>query len=393
MTRIDDVLGDIVEKDPARRRSLRRSSASPDGRSLSGAHHLGAYAVRRVPLERAGRHTPSFVTDRYGRAMVRVVGRRRASRTSRSAWSGNSCVARRRATPSSFPTCACISLEGPRARRRRDHAGVGVVVVEVQGGSVSSMRKDSGGPAAHASQPHPPGRPVPRRQVRVAYLRRGGPTWKARHSRVRWGHAIVVPYTDLADDFATTDCPLDDQRTADLDDLAGRLEDVCALQENSQRVPNADDVELILEILTGRSFPVYDLAVRPTNGRRLPTDSRRSRRPCCRSRGSSSVWRSAGEPAAGRRDPGPDPGQGSDPRQGERKAQRVALVCYSIGLVAVLQAAARGGAAPPPPAFVGSFEDLANEWGIDTASHDRNDADFWERDLAAQMAEIASGLV
>ena len=44
------------------------------------------------------------------------------------------------------------------------------------------------------------------------------------------------------------------------------------------------------------------------------------------------------------------------------------------------------------PAFVGSFEDLANQWGIDTASHDRNDADFWERDLAAQMAEIASGL-
>ena len=65
--------------------------------------------------------------------------------------------------------------------------------------------------------------------------------------------------------------------------------------------------------------------------------------------------------------------------QGERKAQRVALVCYSIGLSQYFKRQLAGVPRQHRPAFVGSFEDLANEWGIDTASHDRNDADFWER--------------
>jgi hypothetical protein len=78
--------------------------------------------------------------------------------------------------------------------------------------------------------------------------------------------------------------------------------------------------------------------------------------------------------------------------QGDRPAQRVALVCYSIGLSQYFMRQLAGVPRRHHPAFVGSFEDLANEWGIDTASHDRNDADFWERDLAARMTEIASGL-
>jgi len=78
--------------------------------------------------------------------------------------------------------------------------------------------------------------------------------------------------------------------------------------------------------------------------------------------------------------------------QGDRKAQRVALVCYSIGLSQYFKRQLASVPRHHRPAFVGSFEDLANEWGIDTASHDRNDAAFWERDLAARMTEIAAAL-
>ena len=53
------------------------------------------------------------------------------------------------------------------------------------------------------------------------------PRWKDRRSRVRLGHAIVVPFTDVADDFATPDCPrwMISGR-GDLEDLAGRVHDV-----------------------------------------------------------------------------------------------------------------------------------------------------------------------
>ena len=50
--------------------------------------------------------------------------------------------------------------------------------------------------------------------------------------------------------------------------------------------------------------------------------------------------------------------------QGERRPQRVALLCYSIGLEPVLQAPARHRDRHHRPAFVGNFEDLARHWGI-----------------------------
>ncbi|GAA2479635.1 NERD domain-containing protein [Terrabacter carboxydivorans] len=270
--------------------------------------------------------------------------------------------------------------------------GVGVVVVEVKGGSVSVDPQGqwwTGGGTRRS-------RPVDQCRDGKYVLRtfvEADPRWKARHSRVRWGHAIVVPYTDIADDFATTDCPrwMISGR-ADLDDLAERLVDVCALQENSQRVPNADDVELSLEILTGRSFPVYDLAgeadEREAAADRLTQEqatllsvTRLIRRMEIRGGAGSGKTILALTQAK-------DLTRG----QGERKAQRVALVCYSIGLSQYFKRQLAGVPRHHRPAFVGSFEDLANEWGIDTASHDRNDADFWERDLAASMAEIAAGL-
>jgi hypothetical protein len=70
----------------------------------------------------------------------------------------------------------------------------------------------------------------------------------------------------------------------------------------------------------------------------------------------------------------------------------VALVCYSIGLAQYFKRQLAGVPRNHRPAFAGSFEDLASQWGIDTACHERNDADFWERDLAARMASVASGL-
>ena len=286
--------------------------------------------------------------------------------------------------------------------QRKDHEldvvvlmpGVGIVVVEVKGGSVSvdgQGRWWSGGGARRSRV-----RPVEQCRDGKYALREyieADPRWKNHRSRVRFGHAVVVPFTDVADDFATTDCPrwMISGR-ADLDDLARRIHDVAARQENDQRVPSHDDVALIVEILTGRSFPVPDLAAdaddREAAADRLTLEqaallqvTRLIRRMEIRGGAGSGKTILALTQAK-------DLTRG----QGERKAQRVALVCYSIGLSQYFK---RQLAAVPRnhrPAFVGSFEDLANFWDIDTASHDRNDATFWERDLAARMGEVASAL-
>lgn len=271
---------------------------------------------------------------------------------------------------------------------------VGIVVVEVKGGSVSVDHQGqwwSGG-GTRRSRVRPVDQCRDGKYVLRAFVE-DDPRWKGRHSRVRWGHAIVVPYTDIADDFATPDCPrwMISGR-GDLDDLAGRLHDVCERQENTQRVPNADDVEVILEILTGRSFPVHDLTVeadeREAAADRL-TQEQATLLSVTRLIKRMEIRGGAG---SGKTILALTQAKDLTRGQGDRKAQRVALVCYSIGLSQYFTRQLTGVPRHHRPAFVGSFEDLAKEWGIDTASHDRNDADFWERDLAARMTEIAAGL-
>ncbi len=272
--------------------------------------------------------------------------------------------------------------------------GVGIVVVEVKGGSVSvdaQGRWWSGGGARRSRV-----RPVEQCRDGKYALRafvEADPRWKNRRSRVRFGHAVVVPFTDVADDFATPDCPrwMISGR-ADLEGLAGRIRDVAALQENDQRLPSHEDVELIVEILTGRNFPVPDVAAdadeREAVADRL-TQEQATLLSVTRLIKRMEIRGGAG---SGKTILALTQAKDLTCGQGDRRAQRVALVCYSIGLSQYFRRALAGVPRKHRPAFVGSFEDLANEWGIDTATHDRNDASFWERDLAARMTEIAAGL-
>ncbi|GAB2749409.1 ATP-binding domain-containing protein [Terrabacter koreensis] len=202
-----------------------------------------------------------------------------------------------------------------------------------------------------------------------------------------------MPFTDLADDFATTDCPrwmISGSR--DLDDLAGRIHDVAAMQENEQRVPSDGDIALVVEILTGRGRPVPDVAADADE--RAATADRLTQEQAALLKATRLIPRMEirGGAGSGKTILALTQAKDLTRGQGDRPAQRVALVCYSIGLSQYFMRQLAGVPRRHHPAFVGSFEDLANEWGIDTASHDRNDADFWERDLAARMTEIASGL-
>lgn len=271
--------------------------------------------------------------------------------------------------------------------------GTGVVVLEVKGGSVWV---DDQGRWRQNNRPHNVIWPVDQARDGKYALRtyvEADPRWRtSSRTRIRWGHMVVVPFTDLADDFTTPDCPRwTISGRGDLDDLAGRIHDLADRQETGHRVPDDGDIDLIREILTGRSFPVPDITAQADE--REGVADRLTQEQAALLKVARLIHRLEVRGGAGSGKTILALTQAKDLTrgQGERKPQRVALLCYSIGLSQYFKRQLAGVPRRHRPAFAGSFEDLANEWGIST-DHDRNDADFWERDLAAQMAEVATGL-
>ena len=75
----------------------------------------------------------------------------------------------------------------------------------------------------------------------------------------------------------------------------------------------------------------------------------------------------------------------------QQRPQRVALLCYSIGLGEWFKRSFEGARRRHTPAFIGRFEELGRAWGADITAG-RDDSDFWEKQLPARMAELAAGL-
>jgi superfamily I DNA and RNA helicase len=73
-----------------------------------------------------------------------------------------------------------------------------------------------------------------------------------------------------------------------------------------------------------------------------------------------------------------------------RKGQRVALLCYSLGLAAYLRRQVETWPRKQQPAFVGTFHDFGRQWGAPDG--DRADSDFWETTLPRVMDELAGAL-
>ena len=274
---------------------------------------------------------------------------------------------------------------------RKDHEidiavampGAGLIVIEVKGSGVhhngTSWRQNRDGIERDID---------PVTQARDAkYALRAyvetAPRWGSR-SRVRWGHAIVLPYLSLADDFSTPDCP----RWAavgreDMPGLVDRLRRIGTQQDTGHRVPTLDDVDTIATILRGRSLPQRDLigeaveredAVdRLTQEQTAVLDAIRllSRVEVRGGAGSGKTWLAV-----------------EQARRLSHAGSRVALLCYSRGLAAFL---ARRVASFPHrrdvPAYVGTFHGLGALWGAAPGSDD--DSDYWERRLPDQMVALA----
>lgn len=295
----------------------------------------------------------------------------------------------------------CVVVANQRlADQHKDHEadlvvlmpGSGVVVVEVKGSHVwvepdGTWRIQRGNGAERID---PVGQARDAQYALRHYVERD-PRWGSR-ARVRWGHHVVLARTHLADDFAVPDCPRwAASGLGDLADLGERIWDTTSLYRTDARPPTADDVQVIREILTGRSLPPRDPAAvaadRETHADRLTmeqTNLLRATRLLNRVeiRGGAGsgktvlAVRQASDLAGGR-------------TTGVR--QRVAVVCYSYGLAHHLQRELLVGSKAKRPAFVGTFESLARAWGVPVTGS-RDDSTFWEDDLPRMMAEAASGL-
>jgi len=231
------------------------------------------------------------------------------------------------------------------------------------------------------------------RQTRYAirdYVERD-PRWRdSSRTRIRWSHAVVMPYTAIDDDFDTPDCPRwMIQGRGDQGDLADRLRAIPA-RASDKRAPTDDDVRLIVEILRGRRLPVEDVTAeadeRASRADRLTVEqatllgvTRLLNR--VEVRGGAGSGKTVLALAQAK-----DLTRGRD----DRAPQRVALLCYSIGLAEYFRRELKGLSRKRTPAFVGTFEELGRSWGAEGGT--RQDGDFWERRLPDRMADLAAAL-
>jgi hypothetical protein len=265
---------------------------------------------------------------------------------------------------------------------------VGIVVLEVKGGSVwydAGAWWQSGGGQRRID----PVEQARRTKYALREYVEHDPRWS--RDRLVWAHGVVTPYSDFPSDFAAPDCPrwaLHDR--VDLADLAGRVAENARRMGRGCKAPTYDEVQLVSEVLHGRGFTRQDFNAEAEERRSLAdrlTAEQAQLLQVTRLLNRVEVRGGAGsgktvlalaqakELARGR--------DGQPP-------QRVAVLCYSIGLGEYLKRAVGSWSKRARPAFVGTYEELGRSWGA--PGGDREDSDFWENRLPALMAELAGEL-
>ncbi|WP_202977026.1 nuclease-related domain-containing DEAD/DEAH box helicase [Ornithinimicrobium flavum] len=272
--------------------------------------------------------------------------------------------------------------------------GAGLVVVEVKGGSVEvdgdgRWSQHGGGRSRRID---PVGQARRSKHALREYVQ-ADPRWRdSSRTRVRWAHTVVTPYSSVPDDFSLPDCGRDMiHGREDQPHLAQRVRAVARSQETNWREPTRDDVDLVVEILSGRSLMVRDV-VAESDDREARADRLTQEQAMILSvtrllhrvevRGGAGSGKTVLAMAQAKQLTRGFAGQ---------KPQRVALLCYSIGLGEWFNRAFEGELRKSRPAFIGRFEELARAWGAQIHA-DRNDSDFWEKELPARMAELADEL-
>lgn len=268
--------------------------------------------------------------------------------------------------------------------------GAGIVCVEVKGGEV--WHDGDGWRQIRGGRDH---RIEPVRQAREAcYALReyveNDPRWT--QGRLRWDHVVVLPNTELPDDFELPDCPrwkvVD--RT-ELPRLVDKLRAALIGQELERPLLTGQGIEQLATSLSGRGLPQRGVVARAlvnedtadalTEHQGVILDAiRLLNRVEVRGGAGSGKTFLAVEQA----------------RRLAQRGQRVALICYSHGLASYLQRLTASWPRRQQPAYVGEFHALGVQWGApegpDESVRTEQTIRFWEHDLPLQMADLAAQL-
>ena len=270
-------------------------------------------------------------------------------------------------------------------------AGAGIVCLEVKGGEVWH---DGTGWLQRSRNGHVKSID-PVQQVRQArYALRdfveADPRWT--QHRARWNHVVVLPNSELPQDFALPDCPrwMVIDRT-EIDTLGRRLREVALSQETDLPLLNDTALSQLLVTLGGRGLPQRDVVARAlanedaadvlTESQAVILDAARllTRVEVRGGAGSGKTFLAV-----------------EQARRLGARGQRVALLCYSHGLASYLKRITAAWSRRQQPGYVGEFHTLGIGWGApqgpDETERTRETSQFFEHELPAQMLELAAGL-
>jgi len=201
-----------------------------------------------------------------------------------------------------------LVIAGQRVTNRlKDHEidfvvaieGAGIVCVEVKGGEVwhdGTNWRQKRGNGVHEIEPV--------RQAREAcYALRDfiekDPRWT--QGRLRWDHVVVLPNSQLSQDFALPDCPR--WKVVDRDELptiAARLRDVLLKREIDRPLLTSTGIDQLRTALGGRGLPQRDVVARALENEDAAESSPNTRPSSSTPPNCCTASRSAGERAAAR---------------------------------------------------------------------------------------------
>lgn len=270
--------------------------------------------------------------------------------------------------------------------------GAGIVCIEVKGGEVwhdGSTWLQRNRKNGHVKTIDPV---LQVRQARYALRSfvEADPRWT--QARPRWNHVVVLPNSELSQDFALPDCPrwMVIDRT-EIGDLAAKLRAIALTQKTHLPLLSPTAIAQLRSALGGRGLPQRDVVARALENedaadvlteQQAVVLSAVQLLPRVEIRGGAGSGKTfmAVEQA----------------RRLSAAGKRVALICYSHGLASYLQRITADWPRRQRPGYVGEFHSLGIAWGA-PAGPDENErtketSRFFENDLPATMLDLAANL-